>query len=112
MSVAEADSLGEVDLAGPPAERASIASNASLLSAATIAARICSLGLAIAMGRGLGVNVYGRYGFAAAVGTIIVPLADVGITSYVWREVARDRASGDIRALRLAASRSGCRWRR
>lgn len=101
MPLAEADSLGDVDLSGPAADRSSIASNATRLSGATIAARVCSLGLAIAMGRGLGVNVYGRYGFAAALGTIIVALADLGVTSYVWREVARDRVSGDIRAFRL-----------
>ena len=85
-----------VSLAWPGVTR-----NASSLAAATFAARACALALAVAIGRGLGVAEYGRYGFASAVGAIILPLADLGVTSYIWREVARDRSTGDAQAAYL-----------
>ena len=82
----------------PDDKRASVTRNATALSVANVAARVCVLGLAVAMGRGLGVKEYGRYGFAVAVATIIVPVADIGITTYIWREVARERRRGDTQA--------------
>jgi O-antigen/teichoic acid export membrane protein len=65
------------------------------------AARACTFALAIFMGRDLGVTHYGRYGFAVALGTIIVPLADLGVTPYMSREVAHDRVRGEVRAVHL-----------
>lgn len=82
-------------------ERSSVARNATALTLAKFAARICTFALAIVMGRGLGVSDYGRYGFAGAVGVIVLAVADIGVTPYVVREVARDRIMGDMRALRL-----------
>jgi O-antigen/teichoic acid export membrane protein len=82
-------------------ERSSVARNATALTLAKFAARICTFALAIVMGRGLGVSDYGRYGFAGAVGVIVLAVADIGITPYVVREVARDRFTGDERAVRL-----------
>lgn len=89
----------------PSSDRASVARNATWLSVATVAARVCSFALAIVLGRRLGVAVYGRYGFAQALGAIIVPIADLGISTYIYREVAADRSSGDLRAIRLATSK-------
>jgi O-antigen/teichoic acid export membrane protein len=66
-----------------------------------LAARACTFALAIFMGRDLGVTNYGRYGFAVAVGTIVVPLADLGVTPYMSREVAHDRLRGELRAAHL-----------
>jgi O-antigen/teichoic acid export membrane protein len=68
--------------------RAGVARNVALLTLATAAARACGFGLAIALGRGLGAEDYGRYAFAAAVVTVIAPLADLGLTPYLLREVA------------------------
>jgi O-antigen/teichoic acid export membrane protein len=84
------------------AAQSRVTRNAASLAAATVVARACALVLAVAMGRGLGVAEYGRYGFAAAIGAIILPLADLGVTSYVWREVARNRSTGDAQAAYLA----------
>jgi O-antigen/teichoic acid export membrane protein len=104
MSPSRSQASEESEPAAVPVvlERASIVRNATSLSMATVLARVFTFGLAIAMGRGLGVNAYGRYGFAAALGTIICPLADFGITPYTAREVARDHTSGDVQAARLA----------
>lgn len=101
MSTTGIDVQESVPLPGDP-ERSSITSNAIGLAVANVAARVCVLGLAIALGRGLGVSEYGRYGFAVALATIIVPVADIGITTYVWREVARERSGGDAQAIFLA----------
>ena len=95
----EVPSLGPV--AEPYSDRSSVAHNATWLTAAMFAARACTFALAIFMGRDLGVTAYGRYGFAVALGTIIVPLADLGVTPYVSREVARDRARGEARSVYL-----------
>lgn len=101
MSVAGTDAPAQGPGVARPPDRASIAQNATWLTAAMFAARACTFALAIFMGRDLGVTDYGRYGFAVALGTIIVPLADLGVTPYVSREVARDRARGELRAVRL-----------
>lgn len=89
--------------AATPSEpaRTSVARNATLLAAANVAARALVLGLAVALGRGLGVGEYGRYGFAVAVATVIVPVADLGLTDYVWREVARGGAGVRGQARRM-----------
>lgn len=97
----ERDEVHESVPLPPGEERTSVTRNATALSVANVAARICVLGLAVAMGRGLGVKEYGRYGFAVALATIIVPVADLGITTYIWREVARERRRGDTQALYL-----------
>jgi O-antigen/teichoic acid export membrane protein len=89
------------DPASPPADRSSIAHNATWLTVAMFAARACTFALAVFMGRDLGVSAYGSYGFASALGTIVVPLADLGVTPYMSREVARHRAEGEMRAVHL-----------
>jgi O-antigen/teichoic acid export membrane protein len=101
MRVAGAERRDAESAAAP--ERLSVVRNATLLTLATFAARACTFALAIVMGRRLGVSEYGRYGFAVALGTIIVPLADLGMTGYVSREVARDRSAGEVRAVHLLA---------
>jgi len=75
--------------------------NASLLTVATIVARLSAFGLAIVMARVLGAESYGRYGLAFALGTVLVPLADFGMTPFVSREAARARTTADaaVRAL-------------
>jgi len=85
----------------------SVARNASLLAVATILARVATFGSAIVMARGLGVASYGRYGFAAALATVIVPFADLGLTPYLGREIARARAGSDALATRLARVKLG-----
>jgi O-antigen/teichoic acid export membrane protein len=106
VSSTEVETGSQLD-SSPPSDRASVARNATWLAAATIGARVCSFALAVILGRRLGVGEYGRYGFASALGTIIVPVADLGITTYVYREVARDRRIGELRAIQLAAAK----WR-
>lgn len=106
MSVADLQA-GDGGGPTPQPDRSSVAANATVLSLATIGARIFSFALAIILGRRLGVGEYGRYGFAGALGAIIVPIADLGISTYVYREVARDRRSGDIQATSLASAK----WR-
>jgi len=91
----------------PGPGRASVARNATMLAIANVAARACALGLTIALGRGLGVGQYGRYGFAVAVAMIIVPIADLGLTDYVWREAARGGAGGHAQARRMAEIKLG-----
>ena len=81
--------------------RRSVARNATSLTGAVIAARACTFALAIVMARGLGVSAYGSYGFAVALGSMIVPLFDLGITPYMNRAVARDPAAGELQAIRL-----------
>lgn len=87
---------------GDAASRASAARNASVLTAATIAARLSTFALAVVMGRELGADSYGRYGLAAAIATIVVPVADLGLTAYVIREAAR-RQDGVGTLVRSAA---------
>lgn len=77
----------------PTGRRAS--ENAALLSMATVAARLGAFGLAVVMGRQLGPAGYGLYAYALAVGFVLVPVADLGLTPYLTREVARDRAQGE-----------------
>lgn len=72
-----------------------VARNAVLLAAATIVARLSALALTVALGRALGVEQYGLYGFALALSLILQPVADIGMTPYLIREVARDREKAD-----------------
>ncbi|MGB9184670.1 MAG: flippase [Solirubrobacteraceae bacterium] len=88
-------------------ERSSITRNATALSVANVTARIFVLGLAVAIGRGLGVDEYGRYGFAVAVAMVIVPVADFGITTYLWREVAWAGTDANRSAAHLARIKTG-----
>jgi O-antigen/teichoic acid export membrane protein len=83
-----------------------VASNATWLTVALVAARACTFALAIVLARKLGVSAYGRYGIAVAIGSMIVPLFDIGITPYMTREVARNRASGDLQAVGLARQKA------
>lgn len=78
-----------------------VARNAGLLTAATVVARLAAFGLAIVMARKLGPGEYGRYGLAFGLGTVLVPLADIGLTPFLSREAARDRREADrsVRAL-------------
>ena len=78
---------------GPPQapKAASAASNATLLGIATIVARLATFALAVVLARKLGVEDYGRYGLAVALALVVLPLADLGLTPYLLREVARDR---------------------
>lgn len=101
VSSAGADAPSESPPATGAQGRSSLAQNATWLTAAMFGARACTFALAIVMGRKLGVTNYGRYGFAVAVGTIVVPLADLGVTPYMSREVAHDRARGEMRAVHL-----------
>lgn len=69
--------------------------NASLLGIATIVARLAGFALAVVMGRKLGAAEYGRYGFANALSTVLLPLTDIGMSGYLGREVARARSTAD-----------------
>ncbi|HEU4657595.1 MAG TPA: flippase [Capillimicrobium sp.] len=94
--------------AAPAAEpqapaRATVGRNALLLTGATIAARLATFALAIAMGRALGAESYGLYGLASAIATVVVPVADLGLTPYVVREVARLGGSSRDLVRRCAA---------
>jgi PST family polysaccharide transporter len=69
----------------------SVARNAALLSVGTVAARLAMFAFAVGLGRGLGIEAYGLYGYAFALGLVLMPVADAGITQYLVREAARDR---------------------
>jgi O-antigen/teichoic acid export membrane protein len=72
---------------------ASVARNASVLTAATVVARLSMFALGIVLARTLGASDYGRYSLALAIGIVLQPIADFGISRYLSRETARDRAS-------------------
>jgi O-antigen/teichoic acid export membrane protein len=74
---------------------ASTARNASVLAIATILSRLAMYALAIVMQRELGATQYGHYGFASALAVVLVPIADIGLTPYVIREVAQARESAE-----------------
>ncbi len=86
---------------GGPATGSRTVRNASLLTVATIAARLLGFGLGVAMARALGIEDYGRYGLALALATVLAPLADLGLHQYLSREAARDsaRAEGLLRPI-------------
>lgn len=79
------------------------ARNAIALTAATLVARLSAFVLGIALARGVGTTSYGEYGFAAALAIVLTPIADLGLTPYLTREVARDRsvAEGALRTIFL-----------
>jgi len=79
----------------PTGTATTVARNASVLAAAMVVSRVAAFALAVAMGRELGALQYGRYGFANALATILVPIADIGLTTYLTREVARARGSAE-----------------
>lgn len=79
----------------PPGTATTVARNASVLAAAMIVSRLAAFALAVTMGRKLGAIQYGRYGFANALATVLVPIADIGLTTYLTREVARARDSAE-----------------
>ena len=92
----------------PPAvavPRSSVARNAAALASGTLAARLLMFGLGIVMARALGPESYGRYSFALALGLILQPVADFGLTPYVAREVARAREAGEAALPRLLAAK-------
>lgn len=57
--------------------------------------------LAVVLARSLGAETYGTYGLALAIALVIVPLADLGLTPYLSREVARDVGRGSGLARRV-----------
>lgn len=80
-----------------------IAGNALALATSTILARLAMFVLGVALANQLGPDDYGRYGIGISLAVVLVPLADLGFTPYVTREVARSRANTDaaLRALTL-----------
>lgn len=82
-------------MSGAPAEpelpRASLGRNASVLTASMIVARLTMFALGIVLARRLGAESYGRYALAVALGSVLMPVADLGLTTYLGREIARDR---------------------
>lgn len=89
--------------AGAEAERTRISAvrNASWLAAGTIVARVSGFAMAIALARTLGVEDYGLYAFAVAIGALLDPVADLGLTPFITREMARHPEDRGL-ALRLA----------
>ena len=69
--------------------------NASVLAAATIAARGLMFALGVVLARELGAESYGRYSLALALGVVLQPLADLGLTPYLSRETARGRQDAE-----------------
>lgn len=76
---------------------ASVARNATVLAGATLVARLLGFALAIVMARALGTGDYGRYALALALGQVLVPVADLGLTPYLSREAARHAAGAEAR---------------
>jgi O-antigen/teichoic acid export membrane protein len=79
--------------AGSELQRATPRRNAAVLTVATVAARVMMFALGVVLARSLGNEAYGRYSFAVALGSVLVPVADLGLTVYLTREIARDRAA-------------------
>jgi O-antigen/teichoic acid export membrane protein len=71
--------------------RASVMRNASVLAGATVAARLSMFAFGIVLARALGADSYGQYALALALGLVLQPIADAGLTPYLSREVARAR---------------------
>ncbi len=90
---------------GVAAPRGRVSWNALLLSIATVVARLSAFALSVVMGRHLGPAGYGIYGYAAALSIVLIPIADLGLTPYITREVARDRAHGEALLDRLVSVR-------
>jgi O-antigen/teichoic acid export membrane protein len=86
---------------------AGVLRNASVLAAATLIARLLGFALAIVMARALGSEEYGRYSLALALGQILIPVADLGLTPYLGREAARSRAGAEARLRTLLKVKLG-----
>jgi O-antigen/teichoic acid export membrane protein len=74
---------------------ATVLRNASVLGAATIVVRLLMFALGIVLARALGAESYGQYALALALGVVLQPVADLGLTPYLSREIARDRRGGE-----------------
>ncbi len=74
---------------------ATVLRNASVLGAATIVVRVLMFALGVVLARALGAESYGQYALALALGVVLQPVADLGLTPYLSREVARDRRGGE-----------------
>ena len=83
------------------------ARNAVVLAAATLTARLSMFALGVVLARALGVDAYGSFGLAVAIGTVLVPLADLGFTPYLVREVARSPGSAAALARTLLRAKLG-----
>lgn len=63
-------------------------------------ARLAGLAMVVVLARELGVADYGLYAFALAIGALLDPLTDLGMTPYLVRDVARhERGRVPVRAL-------------
>lgn len=102
-----ADTTPEGAEATPVPARASVARNASVLGMATILARLLMFSLSIVLARGLGAESYGRYALALAIGVVLQPIADFGLTPYLSREAARDRSAAESSLSVLVLAKSG-----
>lgn len=87
--------------------RASAVRNASMLTLATLTARASMFALGIVLARSLGAADYGRYSLALALGAVLQPIADFGISVYLVRETARDRTAAEGALGRLARVKVG-----
>jgi O-antigen/teichoic acid export membrane protein len=85
--------------------RASVMRNASVLAGATVAARLSMFAFGIVLARALGADSYGRYALALALGVVLQPIADAGLTPYVSREIARARKETERTLPTLLASK-------
>ncbi|MEJ7784527.1 MAG: flippase [Solirubrobacteraceae bacterium] len=101
----------DITPAGPEAgrqpPRASAARNASVLGVATIVARLLMFGMAIVLARRLGAESYGRYALAVAIGVVLQPVADFGLTPYLSREAARDHRAAEATLPVLVLAKAG-----
>lgn len=70
---------------------AAVMRNAWALTAGTAAARLSAFVLGIVLARILGAEGFGRYSLALAIGFVLQPIADLGLTPYLARETARHR---------------------
>ena len=109
MTAVAGPTLGpaEPEASGGTSTAGTVVRNASLLTVATVVSRLSAFGLAIVMARVLGAESYGRYGLAFALGTILVPLADFGMTPFISREAARARTTADAAVRALVAVKLG-----
>ncbi len=80
-----------------------IARNAAAGMAAQVAIKLLSFAFSVLIIRRLGVSTYGQYAAVLAFGALFVSLADLGLSPYAVREIARlrDKAEGLPRAAAL-----------
>ena len=89
-----------------PPTRASVGYNAWLLGVGTIAARVAMFGLGIVLARSLGPGGYGTYSLALAIGFVLQPIADLGLTPYLARETARSRTATEAALPTIMAAKT------